>query len=48
LGFRFILQKEYPSEAGIFINNNKTILTPLDVKISSGPEEIHMKKLQWS
>jgi hypothetical protein len=48
LGFRFILQKEYPSEAGIIINNNKTILTALDAKINNRPEEIHMKKLQWS
>jgi hypothetical protein len=27
LGFGFILQKEYPSEAGKIINYNKTILT---------------------
>jgi hypothetical protein len=38
------LQKEYPSEAGKFINNNKTILTSPDAKISNGPEEIHMEE----
>jgi hypothetical protein len=35
LGFTFILQKEYPSEASIVINNYKTILTPTDAKISN-------------
>jgi hypothetical protein len=42
LVFRFILQKEHPSEAGKIINNNKTILTSPDAKISNEPEEIHM------
>jgi hypothetical protein len=47
MGFRFIL-KEYSSEARIVNNNNKTILTSPDAKISNEPEEIHIKKLQWS
>jgi hypothetical protein len=48
LGFRFILQKEYPSEARKVINYNKTLLTSFDAKISNGSKETHMKKLQWS
>jgi hypothetical protein len=44
LGFCLILQKEYPSEAGKVINNNKTILTSFDAKISNGPEEIHVEE----
>jgi hypothetical protein len=43
LGFWFILQKEYPSEAGKIINNNKTILTSPDAKVGDGSEEVHMK-----
>jgi hypothetical protein len=45
LGFGFILQKEYPGEAGIVINNNETILTSPDAKISNRSEEIHVKQL---
>jgi hypothetical protein len=48
LGFFIYPAKEYPSEAGIVINNNETILTSPDAKISNGPKEIHMKKLQRS
>jgi hypothetical protein len=44
LGFRFILQKEHPSEAGKIINYNNTILTFPDAEIGNGPKE----KLQWS
>jgi hypothetical protein len=48
LGFRFILQKEYLSEAGIVIKYNETILTSPDAKISNVSKEIHMLQLQWS
>jgi hypothetical protein len=48
LGFRFIFQKEYSSEAGMVINNYETVLTSPDAKISNGPKDIYMKKLQWS
>jgi hypothetical protein len=36
------MQKEHSSEAGKIINNNKTILTYPNAKISNRPEEIHM------
>src|SRR5688572_10316510 len=42
LGFTFVLQKEYQSEACIVINNNKTILTNTDAYISNVDEKIHM------
>jgi hypothetical protein len=48
LGFLFYPAKEYPSEAEEIINNNKTILTSPDAKISNRPEEIHMEEFQWS
>jgi hypothetical protein len=44
LGFCLILQKEYPSEARKIINNDKTILTSPDAKISNRPEEIHLEE----
>ena len=45
LGFRLILQKEHPSEAGKVIYNYKTILNSPDAKVGDGSEEIHVKKL---
>jgi hypothetical protein len=36
LGFNFFLQNEYPSEACMITNNNKTILTHVDAYISNG------------
>jgi hypothetical protein len=42
LGFQIYLAKKYTSEAGIVMNNNKTILTSPNAKISNGSEEIHM------
>jgi hypothetical protein len=48
LGFRLILQKEHPSEAGKIINYNKTLLTSPDAKIDNGAEEIHVEEFQWS
>ena len=48
LGFRLILQKEHPSEAGKVINNYKTILTSPDAKVGDGSEEVHVKHLQRS
>jgi hypothetical protein len=38
LGFTFVMQKEYPSEACIVINNDKTILSPSDAYISNCAE----------
>jgi hypothetical protein len=38
LGLRFFLQKEYPSEARIIINNNKTILSLADAYVSDQAE----------
>jgi hypothetical protein len=48
LGFRFVLQKEYPSEAEKVINYHKTILTSPDDEIGNRAEEIHVKEFQWS
>jgi hypothetical protein len=48
LGFGFVLQKEYLSEAGKIINYHKTILTSPDAEIGNGTEEIDVKKFQWS
>jgi hypothetical protein len=38
LGLRFILQKEYRSEARMIIHNYKTILTPADAHVSDRAE----------
>jgi hypothetical protein len=48
LGFRFVLQKEHPSEAGKIINYYKTILTSPDAEIGNGAKEIHVEEFQWS
>ena len=45
MGFRLILLKEYPSEAGKVINNYKTILTSPDAKVDNESKEVHVKKL---
>jgi hypothetical protein len=45
LHFSLIMQKEYPSETRIIINNIKTILVTTNAYISDGSKEIHVKEL---
>ena len=47
LNFTLVMQKEYPSEARIIINNNKTIFVTTNAYVSHRPKEIHMKKFKW-
>ena len=47
LYYTFVMQKEYPSETRIIINNDKTIFVTTNAYINHRPEEIHMKKFKW-
>ena len=47
LCYTFVMQKKYPSEARIIINNNKTIFVTTNAYVSHRPKEIHMKKFKW-
>ena len=47
LYYTFIMQKEYPSETRIIINNDKTIFVTTNANVRHRPKEIHMEKLKW-
>jgi len=47
LYYTFVMQKEYPSETGIIINNDKTIFDTTNAYISHRPEEVHVEKFKW-
>ena len=47
LYYTFVMQKEYPSEMRIIINNDKTIFVTTNANVSHRPKEIHVEKLEW-
>ena len=45
--YTFVMQKEYPSESRIIINNDKAIFVTTNANVSHRPKEIHVEKLEW-
>jgi hypothetical protein len=48
LCFTLFMQKEYPSEMLMVINNYKTIFVPDNANVGHGTKQVHMKHLQGS
>jgi hypothetical protein len=44
LSFTFILQKEYPSETEIIINNNKIIFVTTNTNVCNMTKQVHIQK----
>jgi hypothetical protein len=48
LCFTIVMQKEYPSETGIVINNYKTIFITVNANVGDRTNQVNMKHLQGS